>query len=492
MSTEPKRNPDGTIDRGELLRQWHRQVFKLLSKAIDAEEDPSPESQAHAIGLYQDGISAINHALNVPIDKTTPDYDRLQALRDKMIENKAQATSRIKALREKTAPAQKGLTDSLVDMMPAWLRANFRERSKSTSGDAAPVSSATDRPKAVVPPRRTASTSPVITRPAAAMKKKDTTRGKAGSKQGKDAAKKSEKRFSGVDTRLAQLILDEVLQTDTGVTMDDVIGLKKAKEALREIVIWPALRPELFQGLRAPAKGLLLFGPPGNGKTMLAKAVAHSAQCTFFNISASSLTSKWVGESEKLVRALFAMARELQPSIVFIDEIDSIMTTRTAQENEASRRLKTEMLLQLDGVSSKKDDRILVMGATNVPEELDHAIIRRLTTRIFVPMPDLEMRKGLLKKLLSKVPHKISDREFQALAGMAEGYSCSDISALARDAALNPTRELGERLVTVSADSIRPVNAGDVRDAFARVRRSVPADAVQKMEQWNRLYGFQT
>lgn len=295
-----------------------------------------------------------------------------------------------------------------------------------------------------------------------------------------------------MDTRLAQLILDDVLQTDTGVTMEDVIGLEKAKQALNEIVVLPALRPELFTGLRVPARGLLLFGPPGNGKTMLAKAVAHSAKCTFFNISASSLTSKWVGESEKLVRALFAMARELQPSIIFIDEIDSIMTMRSAQENESSRRLKTEMLLQLDGVGSGKEDRILVMGATNVPEELDHAIIRRLTTRVFIPMPDFEMRKGLLTKLMGKVKHSLSSADLATAARLAEGYSCSDLTALARDAAMNPIRKLGSRLVDVPETDIPPVTLSDIKDALTRVRRSVPPGAVSKMEQWNERYGFQT
>jgi spastin len=222
--------------------------------------------------------------------------------------------------------------------------------------------------------------------------------------------------------------------------MDDIVGLENAKQALYEIVVLPTLRPDLFTGLRKPARGLLLFGPPGNGKTMLAKAVAHNAGATFFSISASSLTSKWVGEGEKMVRALFAMARELQPSVIFIDEIDSIMTERKSDENEASRRLKTEFLIQFDGVSSGDCDRVLVMGATNRPQDLDDAAIRRLVKRIYITMPELITRVSILQKLLQKVKSSISDSELQELARLTEGYSCSDLTALARDAAMGPIR----------------------------------------------------
>uniref|UniRef100_A0A5F7ZKG2 microtubule-severing ATPase n=1 Tax=Macaca mulatta TaxID=9544 RepID=A0A5F7ZKG2_MACMU len=289
--------------------------------------------------------------------------------------------------------------------------------------------------------------------------------------------KKDLKNFRNVDSNLANLIMNEIVDNGTAVKFDDIAGQDLAKQALQEIVILPSLRPELFTGLRAPARGLLLFGPPGNGKTMLAKAVAAESNATFFNISAASLTSKYVGEGEKLVRALFAVARELQPSIIFIDEVDSLLCERREGEHDASRRLKTEFLIEFDGVQSAGDDRVLVMGATNRPQELDEAVLRLL----------------LLKNLLCKQGSPLTQKELAQLARMTDGYSGSDLTALAKDAALGPIRELKpEQVKNMSASEMRNIRLSDFTESLKKIKRSVSPQTLEAYIRWNKDFGDTT
>ena len=198
--------------------------------------------------------------------------------------------------------------------------------------------------------------------------------------------------------------------------------------------------PQLFQGKRKPWKGILLYGPPGTGKSFLAKACATEAKGTFFSVSASNIVSKWMGESERLVKALFEMARKNKPAVIFIDEIDSLMSNRSEGENEATRRIKTEFLVQMQGVG-KDDEGILVLGATNIPWDLDPAVRRRFQKKIYICLPDEPARYVMFKLNLGDTPNNITEDEFKELAGMTEGYSGSDIATLTQDAVFEPIRK---------------------------------------------------
>lgn len=240
----------------------------------------------------------------------------------------------------------------------------------------------------------------------------------------------------GVDEAAAQQILNEIVIQGDEVHWDDVAGLDIAKSALKETVVYPFLRPDLFMGLREPARGMLLFGPPGTGKTMLARAVATESRSTFFAISASSLTSKFLGESEKLVRALFALAKMLAPSIIFVDEIDSLLSSRSGSgEHEATRRIKTEFLIQWSDLAkaaagreqTEKDkekgdaSRVLVLAATNLPWAIDEAARRRFVRRQYIPLPEDHVRKTQVKTLLSHQKHELSEADLDRLIRLTEG-----------------------------------------------------------------------
>ena len=182
-----------------------------------------------------------------------------------------------------------------------------------------------------------------------------------------------------------------------------------------------------------------MYGPPGTGKSFLAKACATECEGTFFSISSSDLVSKWMGESERLIKQLFNMARERKPSIIFIDEIDSLCGQRSEGENDSARRIKTEFLVQMQGVGNSMDG-VLVLGATNVPWELDQAMRRRFQKRIYISLPDATARAGILKNKGSKTKNSVSEEDWVALGNESEGYSGSDLAIVVNEALMMPVR----------------------------------------------------
>lgn len=239
--------------------------------------------------------------------------------------------------------------------------------------------------------------------------------------------------------KLKGALAASILSEKPNVKWDDVAGLEGAKDALKEAVILPARFPQLFTGKRRPWKGILLYGPPGTGKSYLAKAVATEAQSTFFSVSSSDLVSKWQGESERLVRNLFEMARENTPAIIFIDEIDSLCGSRSEGENDSARRIKTEFLVQMDGVG-KQATGVLMLGATNTPWEIDAAMRRRFEKRVYIALPERAARSRMFKIHLGDTPNNLTDADYDELGEMSEGFSGSDIGVAVRGALMEPLR----------------------------------------------------
>ncbi|TFY63816.1 hypothetical protein EVJ58_g3022 [Rhodofomes roseus] len=238
-----------------------------------------------------------------------------------------------------------------------------------------------------------------------------------------------------------QIASEVIHPDDIDVRFSDIGGLEPIISSLRESVIYPLVFPHLFSSsslLGAP-KGVLLFGPPGCGKTMLAKALAKESGATFINIVASVLTNKWYGESNKLVAALFSLARKTQPSIVFIDEIDSFLRERTKGDHEVTGMMKAEFMTLWDGLMSSTD-RILVLGATNRPNDIDSAILRRMPKRFSVGLPDIEQREKILNLMLQDT-ELAEDFSMHKLAEETDGLSGSDLKELCRNAAMRPMRE---------------------------------------------------
>jgi SpoVK/Ycf46/Vps4 family AAA+-type ATPase len=276
-----------------------------------------------------------------------------------------------------------------------------------------------------------------------------------------------------------------VLPERPSVRWSDIAGLEEAKRAIEEAIVFPAKRPDLFP-LGWP-RGILLFGPPGCGKTLLAAAMANEIDAHFICEDAATLMSKWLGESEKNVAKLFERARGLsnsgRPVIIFIDEIDSIAGVRL-DEVGGEVRMRNQFLKEMDGVIDKsKNHRIYVVGATNKPWDLDEPFIRRFQKRIYVPLPDREARLGILKILVKDLKLD-GDVDLQRLADLLEGYSGSDIKDLIQTAHMKVIREFFES----GGSAPRPINMEDICEAIRRRKPSVPRDLIKLYEKWSERF----
>ncbi|KAI6228819.1 AAA domain-containing protein [Aphelenchoides fujianensis] len=434
MAEIPKSSAEANY---EYFQRLFIQSRNLLQKAVEKDENRL-NTKRDVLTHYRKALRDLQLALNVDPNKCTA------AMRPKVEQSRAVLQKHL------------ALVQGRIDDLETYLRIKPTSVASSANSAVQPSTSAASRP---------------------------TTRSTAAN-GGRAALLRS------VNPKYAEELLSTVVET-TDVRMADILGNWDAKQALEEAVILPTLNPKLFSGLRQPAKGILLFGPPGNGKTMLAKATANEAGCTFFNISAATIMSKWVGEGEKMMQTLFQMARNAQPSIIFIDELDSMLSERTENENGASRRVKTEFLLQFDGCTTKSEDRVLVLGATNRPQELDDGVLRRFPRRIYIDLPDVDARADLIKRNFehTNTPFTLSASQLHSIAAQCSGFSYSDLTALCREASMAPLRELTRsQLQHASSAQVRPVNLRDLQAATAVIRPSCNVENVKKLRDFARSF----
>ena len=316
---------------------------------------------------------------------------------------------------------------------------------------------------------------------------------------------------NGPDSELIEMLEREVVDTNPNVSFDDIAELNQAKKALQEAVLLPLIIPDYFKGIRRPWRGVLLYGPPGTGKTMLAKALATQGKTTFFNVHSSSFASKWRGESEKLVRILFEMARFYAPTTIFIDEVDSLCSKRgEGNEGDGSRRVKAELLVQMEGVNSntsasanEKSDEdkrkiVTVMAATNRPWDLDDALRRRFEKRVYIPLPNDKGRLQLFNLNLKKIEVD-KNINYDKLVKLTDGYSGADISNVCREASFMPMRrELlankGKKVEDLVNDpefraKIRaPICMPDFEKAIGNISKSVSAKDLEVYDKWTKEF----
>lgn len=298
------------------------------------------------------------------------------------------------------------------------------------------------------------------------------------------------KSAGGVETLKADFD-DLIIKDKPNVSWDEVVGLEDAKRALQESIVYPTQRPDLFP-LGWP-KGILLYGPPGNGKTLIAAATASEIAGYFINVDAASMMSKWLGEAEKNVAKLFTMARRLAqkervPVVLFVDEVDSLLGTRT-NEVGGEIRVKNQFLTEMDGINAKSGKMLFyVVGATNKPWSLDWPFLRRFQKRIHIPLPDNDARLRMFKQYTAPL-NVDGNMRVDELAKVTEGYSASDVRDICQSVQLRVVNELfASGKADDNSSKTRSITTNDFKDILKNRKPSVSLEMLRAYQRWTEQF----
>ncbi|KAM4702051.1 fidgetin-like [Discoglossus pictus] len=291
----------------------------------------------------------------------------------------------------------------------------------------------------------------------------------------------SEESLKNMDPLILELVNNEIVDCGPPVQWTDIAGQVSVKAMIEEELVWPILRPGAYTGANRPPKSILLFGPPGTGKTILSRCIATQLGSTFLKISSTLLLSKWKNESEKILQTVFFMASCHQPAVVFISEIDLLLSAHVSEENTHLSNLQSQLLSFLDNIATSSDDNIIFIGTSRRPDALDEAAHHRFAKRFYISPPDNLARRQILHHTLAQQNYCLSEREMALLVQHTEGYSGSELIQLCQQAGANHLHGISGQL--------QPTSYKDFEGAFCKLHASTSQKQLDLYVEWNKMYG---
>ncbi|CAB1450606.1 unnamed protein product [Pleuronectes platessa] len=311
------------------------------------------------------------------------------------------------------------------------------------------------------------------------------------------SSRHAEEQLKTSDPHLLDMVTSEIVQQGPPVDWCDIAGLELAKATLKEEVLWPILRPDMFSSLGPTPRCLLLFGPRGSGRTLLGRCLASQLGAPFLQLSGSTLATKWLADGEKIIRASFLVARCRQPSVLFISEVDMLLSAHLSEESPINR-LKGELLGQLDsllmGSGEDGSNQVLVVCSTSRPQDMDEGLRRYFARRVLVPLPDSAARHQIVSQLLAQSQHKycLSEEELALLVQRTEGFSGLDLARLCQEALvglLHVSAQGMDMTGMMSRGQIRPLTYQDFESVFCKFQASISQKEIDTYTEWNKMFG---